>query len=108
MTQLMNFWVPESPQGAERFVENLPNGPSRDMVVHDFVQAVVNWAPDLGARQAMTLADQGMRNQDVETSVQHWLQTDPLSAQLWLQKADLPQDVKDKCLLPPDPGQPLR
>jgi hypothetical protein len=108
MTQLMNFWVPEGPQEAERYVENLPNGPSRDTVVHDFVQAVANWAPDLGAKQAMMLADPGMRNQDVVTCLQHWLQTDPPSAQQWLQKTDLPQDVKEKCLLPPETGQPMR
>ena len=107
MTQLMNFWAPESPQGADHYVETVPNGPARDTVVHDFVQAVVNWAPDLGAKQAMTLTDLGKRNGDVETSVQHWLQTDPSSAQQWLQKADLPQDVKDKCLLPPETGQPM-
>ena len=108
MTQLMNFWVPGSPQGAEQYVASLPNGPSRDMVVHDFVQAVANWAPDLGAKQAMTLANPGMRDQDVVTCLQHWLQTDPPSAQQWLQKADLPQDVKEKCLLPPEAGQPMR
>lgn len=105
MTQLMNFWVPESPQEAERYVKSLPNGPARDMVVHDFVQAVANWAPDLGARQAVTLANPGMRDQDVVTCVQHWLQTDPSPAQKWLKKANLPQDVKDKCLLAPNTGQ---
>ncbi|MGA3172580.1 MAG: hypothetical protein ABSE62_16385 [Chthoniobacteraceae bacterium] len=108
MTQLMNFWVPENPQEAAHYVENLPNGPSHDMVVHDFVQAVTSWAPDLGAKDAMTLADQGMRDQDVVTCVQHWLQTDPSSAQKWLQEANLPQDVKARCLLPPTTGLPLR
>jgi len=68
----------------------------------------VNWAPDLGTQQAMTLANPGMRDQDVVTCVQHWLQADPSSAQQWLKKANLPQDVKDRCLLPPAPGQPMR
>jgi hypothetical protein len=102
MVQLMSFWAAENPQGAERWVETLPSGPSHEVIVQSYVDSVKEWAPDIGAKHAITLADEAVRNQAVENCVKRWLRADPFAAQKWLKETKLPQDVKDRCLLPLD------
>lgn len=100
MGQLTGFWAEKDPQRADQCLKQLPDLPERDGIVQSFVQMVANWAPELGAREALTLTQPGVRDQQVEICVGRWLQTDPSSARQWLEEANLPQDVKDKCLLP--------
>lgn len=100
LPRLLNFWAMESPQGAGQWVKSLPAGPFRENAVQSYVEAVNNWAPDLGAQQAITISDLSTRFQKVEMCVKHWMELDPVSAQQWVKKADLPPDLKSRCLVP--------
>jgi hypothetical protein len=100
LPRLLNFWAMESPVGAGQWVAGLPAGPFRENAIQSYVQAVNNWAPDLGAEQAITLTDEGVRDPKVEMCMKHWMELDPVSAQRWLQAANLPQGVKNQCLAP--------
>jgi hypothetical protein len=100
LPRLLIFWAMESPQEAGKWAASLPAGPFRESAVQSYVEAVNNWAPDLGAKQAITLTDESVRNQKVETCVKHWMELDPISAQQWVKKANLPKYFKTRYLAP--------
>jgi hypothetical protein len=102
LTRLMNFWAMESPQGAGQWVASLPAGPFRENAIQAYVQTASSLTPDLAAGQAITLTDENIRDQQVETCIRHWMELDPVAARQWLQKSDLPQYVQAQCLLPPN------
>jgi len=86
----------EDPQRAEQWVASLPAGPFRENAIASYVDAASNWAPDLAAEQALTLADGSVRTQKVEMCLKRWMEVDPVSAQQWLPKANLPPNLKNR------------
>ncbi len=54
------------------------------------VSQTADTRPELAARWVASIADENQRFQQIETIARHWLKTDRLSVQAWLQRTALP------------------
>jgi hypothetical protein len=95
---LLKIWADQDVQQAAQWLDGLPLSPSRDLAVGAFVTKVTPASPEVAARWAESIGDEGMRIRQMETVAEAWMSSDVAIARVWIAQAPLPEGVKERLL----------
>ena len=92
-------WARQDPVATTGWLERLPAGATRDAAVSAFTQQAVESDPEGAAAWASTIANQDVRNTDLERIARQWLRKDKTAAQNWInQSKAISAEMKQRLL----------
>lgn len=98
LAEVLTIWMAVDPEAARVWAKAVTPAPLRDLALGACVDALLEWAPDVAARQALEIADPESRWQRVESGLARWLEIDAPAARRWLEAAELPAEKKQHWL----------
>ena len=93
-------WASQDPVATTGWLERLPAGATRDAAVSAFTQSAINTDPEGAAVWASTIANENVRNTDLERIARQWLRTDKTAAQNWINQSPAISTEMKQRLLP--------
>ena len=96
--QLMNCWAGINTTQAALWLQSIPNTHSRDVAISAFSSALDQTAPDVAFQWASTIADQTLRDRQLQNSARVWLQKNPVPARASILQSSLPDNIKEQLL----------
>ncbi len=98
MEQLLGTWAGSDAAQAGKWLQGLPESPSRDFAVNAFSRTLGTTAPDAAFQWAETITDEAMRNRQLQNVANAWLVKDPSAAKQAVSQSNLPQEIKSRLL----------
>jgi hypothetical protein len=95
---LIVAWTGKDAKGVSQWLQALPQSPSRDLAVNAFCSSIGQSSPATAFHWAETISNESVRNLQLQTVADTWLQKDSRAAQEGITQSNLPQEIKSRLL----------
>ena len=96
MYQLMDNWLKLNFRSAREWLDQQPAGQVKDHGISRLISNIGNTDPEAAVSWALQLSKEELRLQQVKNTVRDWAGRDQKGAQLWVERHQMPENVRQE------------